>query len=101
MLTLPTAVVSTDLSSSDSGRDLGCAANPRRIAEARHQGLPADGRTADDAVAKAPSQTWRAFVDNHVEELVSIDVFTVPTATFWGPYSTLSFRSIQGDCRGA
>jgi putative transposase len=31
---------------------------------------------------KPPSQTWRAFLDNHVGELVSIDFFTVPTATF-------------------
>jgi len=29
-----------------------------------------------------PSQTWRAFLDNHLAELVSIDFFTVPTATF-------------------
>jgi len=31
---------------------------------------------------KPPSQTWRTFLDNHVGELVSIDFFTVPTATF-------------------
>ena len=31
---------------------------------------------------KPPSQTWRSFLDNHVGELVSIDFFTVPTATF-------------------
>jgi transposase InsO family protein len=31
---------------------------------------------------KPPSQTWRAFLDNQVGELVSIDFFTVPTATF-------------------
>jgi putative transposase len=31
---------------------------------------------------KQPSQTWRAFLDNHVGELVSIDFFTVTTATF-------------------
>lgn len=29
-----------------------------------------------------PSPTWRAFLDNHVEDLVSIDFFAVPTATF-------------------
>jgi len=29
-----------------------------------------------------PSQGWRAFLDNHVSELVSIDFLTVPTATF-------------------
>src|SRR5215472_12276941 len=31
---------------------------------------------------RPPSQTWKTFLDNHVGELVSIDFFTVPTATF-------------------
>jgi hypothetical protein len=31
---------------------------------------------------KPPSQTWRSFLDNHVKDLVSIDFFTLPTATF-------------------
>ena len=31
---------------------------------------------------KPPSQTWRTFLDNHVNDLVSIDFFVVPTATF-------------------
>jgi hypothetical protein len=31
---------------------------------------------------KLPSQTWRAFLNNHVEQLVAIDFFTVPTVTF-------------------
>jgi len=31
---------------------------------------------------KPPSQTWRAFLANHVSQLASIDFFTVPTATF-------------------
>jgi len=29
-----------------------------------------------------PSQTWRVFLDNHVGHLVSVDFFTVPTASF-------------------
>ncbi len=29
-----------------------------------------------------PSQSWRSFLKNHVPDLVSIDFFTVPTATF-------------------
>src|SRR5262245_60228688 len=28
---------------------------------------------------KPPSQTWRAFLDNHARQLVSIDFFAVPT----------------------
>jgi transposase InsO family protein len=31
---------------------------------------------------KPPSQTWRAFLTNHVGSLVSVDFFTVATATF-------------------
>jgi putative transposase len=31
---------------------------------------------------KPPSQTWRTFLENHVEQLVSIDCFTVPTLRF-------------------
>jgi hypothetical protein len=29
-----------------------------------------------------PSQTWKAFLDNHFTELVAMDFFTVPTARF-------------------
>jgi putative transposase len=29
-----------------------------------------------------PSQNWKTFLDNHIKELVSVDFFTVPTATF-------------------
>ena len=31
---------------------------------------------------KPPSQTWRTFLDNHLADIVAIDFFTVPTATF-------------------
>ena len=31
---------------------------------------------------KPPSQTWRSFLQNHTQDLVSIDFFVVPTATF-------------------
>jgi transposase InsO family protein len=31
---------------------------------------------------KPPSQTWRTFLENHVQQLVSIDFFTVPTIRF-------------------
>lgn len=31
---------------------------------------------------KPPSQSWRTFLRNHTEDLVSIDFFVVPTATF-------------------
>jgi len=31
---------------------------------------------------KPSSQMWRAFLDHHVRDIVAIDFFTVPTATF-------------------
>jgi putative transposase len=31
---------------------------------------------------KPPSQTWRTFLENHTQQLVSIDFFTVPTLRF-------------------
>ena len=31
---------------------------------------------------KPRSQTWRTFLDNHVRDIVAVDFFTVPTATF-------------------
>jgi putative transposase len=33
-------------------------------------------------VRKPPSQTWRTFLTTHVQTLVSVDFFTVPTVTF-------------------
>jgi hypothetical protein len=31
---------------------------------------------------KPPSQTWRTFLQNHLADLVAVDFFVVPTATF-------------------
>ena len=31
---------------------------------------------------KPPSQTWRTFLDNHIQTLVSVDFFVVPTVMF-------------------
>ncbi len=31
---------------------------------------------------KPPSQTWRTFLDNHLADIVGVDFFTMPTATF-------------------
>jgi putative transposase len=32
--------------------------------------------------SRPPSQTWQTFIRNHMAEIVAIDFFTVPTATF-------------------
>ena len=48
-------------------------------------GLEISERTVSRLMPKyrrPPSQTWRAFLNNHIQDLVSIDFFTVPTATF-------------------
>ena len=31
---------------------------------------------------RPPSQAWRAFLKNHAKDLIALDFFTVPTATF-------------------
>jgi putative transposase len=31
---------------------------------------------------KPPSQGWRTFLNNHAKDLIALDFFTVPTATF-------------------
>ena len=31
---------------------------------------------------RPPSQAWRAFLNNHAKDLIALDFFTVPTATF-------------------
>ena len=45
---------------------------------------------------KPPSATWRAFLDNHVKDLVAIDFFAVPTATFGVLFG---FLVLAHDCR--
>ncbi len=41
---------------------------------------------------KPLSQTWRTFLNNHSKNLVSVDFFTVPTATFRVLYVFLALR---------
>jgi transposase InsO family protein len=58
---------------------------PRVHGELLKLGIEVSQRTVGRLMprqSKPPSQTWRAFLDNHVKDLVSIDFFTVPTATF-------------------
>ncbi len=46
-----------------------------------------------------PSQTWRTFLKNHMSSVVSIDFFTVPTATF-RIFLRTSCRILQRCCGG-
>ncbi len=67
-----------------------CRANPFWGAPRIHGELLKPGINVSEAtVCKymvrrrgPPSQTWRTFLDNHVKELIALDFFTVPTATF-------------------
>jgi hypothetical protein len=58
---------------------------PRIHGELMKLGIEISERTVSRLLPerrKPPSQTWRTFLENHVNELISIDFFTVPTATF-------------------
>lgn len=60
---------------------------PRIHVELLKLGIEISERTVSRLMPKhrkPPSQTWTAFLENHVNQLVSIDFFTVPTATFRG-----------------
>jgi hypothetical protein len=35
---------------------------------------------------RPPSQAWRTFLKNHAADLIALDFFTVPTATFRVPF---------------
>src|SRR5207302_2219580 len=52
-----------------------CSNWVRRLAAHR---CPAHAASAE----APPSQTWRTFLANHLADLVSVDFFVVPTATF-------------------
>jgi len=56
---------------------------PRIHGELLTLGIDVSERTVSRLMPKRrplPSQTWRAFLANHVRDLVSLDFFTVPTA---------------------
>jgi transposase InsO family protein len=65
-------------------------ANPRWGAPRIHGELLKLGLTVSEATVskymvrprRPPSQVWRAFLKNHARELIALDFFTVPTATF-------------------
>ena len=56
---------------------------PRIPGELKKLGIEVAERTVSRLLPKRripPSQTWRTFLANHVQDLASIDFFTVPTA---------------------
>src|SRR5215470_16078294 len=55
---------------------------PRIHGELKMLGIPISERTVSRilrAVSRPPSQTWKTFLNNHLEQIVSVDFFTVPT----------------------
>ena len=57
---------------------------PRIHGELKMLGIAISERTVSRILRRLrrpPSQTWKTFLHNHLGELVSIDFFTVPTAT--------------------
>jgi hypothetical protein len=60
----------------------GLATHSRRVAQAWLQSLERTVARLVPRRPKSPSQTWRTFLQNHVSDLVSVDFFVVPTATF-------------------
>lgn len=58
---------------------------PRIVGELTKIGIKVAKSTVEKYMIrrrKPPSPTWRAFLKNHVTDLVSLDFFVVPTATF-------------------
>jgi putative transposase len=58
---------------------------PRMHGELLKLGIEVSERTVSRLMPKnrkPPSQTWKAFLNNHVQDLVSVDFFTVPTVSF-------------------
>jgi putative transposase len=58
---------------------------PRIHGELLKLGMEVSERTVSRLMPKhrkPPSQTWKAFLNNHVQGLVSVDFFTVPTLSF-------------------
>ncbi|MHC4089018.1 MAG: integrase core domain-containing protein [Planctomycetota bacterium] len=58
--------------------------SPRIVGELRKLGINVAKSTVEKyrpLIRKPPSPTWKAFLHNHVNDLVACDFFTVPTVT--------------------
>ncbi len=59
--------------------------SPRIVAELQKLGIEVAKSTVEKHKPRGerlPSATWRTFLDQHLKELVAINFFVVPTATF-------------------
>jgi transposase InsO family protein len=58
---------------------------PRIHGELLKLGIPISQATVAKYMPRtrrSPSPTWRSFLNNHVKQIVAVDFFTVPTATY-------------------
>jgi hypothetical protein len=61
---------------------VGRATHSPRAAEVGSRGFSGYGRKVHGAVdPPSPSQSWRTFLANHVQQIAAADFFVVPTAT--------------------
>jgi putative transposase len=59
--------------------------SPRIVGELRKLGIEGAKYTVEKyrvPLRKPPTPTWKAFLNNHRQDLVSLDFFTVPTVTY-------------------
>ena len=59
--------------------------SPRIVGELQKLGIQVAKSTVEKyrvKCRKPPSPTWKAFIENHLKDLVSIDFFTMPTVRF-------------------
>jgi putative transposase len=59
--------------------------SPRIVGELRKLGINVAKPTVEKyrvRPRRPPSPTWKSFVKNHIQDLVALDFFTVPTVTF-------------------
>ena len=59
--------------------------SPRILGEIRKLGFEITKSTVEKYMVRhrnPPSQTWRSFLENHTQDLVSVDFFVVPTVRF-------------------
>jgi putative transposase len=61
-----------------------CWGSPRIVGELQKLGIEVAKSTVERYMLrrrKPPTATWRAFLSNHVKDLVAIDFFVVPTVS--------------------
>ena len=61
---------------------MGRSANSRRASQTRDRDCRELRQQVSGPGAAPPSQTWRIFLQNHINSMVSVDFFTLPTVRF-------------------